>query len=551
MPIYSIRGPDGRTYSIEGPAGASREQVIAKISERQGIGAPVKTGAQMAAEETGTLEAGLIGAGKVANDLVTGVQDLYYRATGDDESRTALQAEQESNRGAYDALRQAHPIATAVGESVPYVAGGLGTGAAMRGVGGLAANLGAQGATGATLGGLGYADTMAERGINAMVEGALGAGGEALGRVGARMMHPGVPKARGPAVDTVARGESAGYQALPSAGYDSKALRQTVEGGLQATPGGSYVMDAVHGGNQEIFNKSVTQAIGELDEPVLTAGVIDKAYRRIGGVFDDVLSADARIDLGGDDLLSRVVDIDDNQISYLIGKEDPLRAVVDRTYKMLEKGAVTGKELHAQQSKLGSAARAAINSPTVPSEVGLALFDLQHALLEAAEQSVGPQKAAALREARAQYRNLSNVVGGRAVNSVTGDVSAPKLAGVLERKDKLGYLRGQNKTPMYEGARFMGRFQRELPTSGTAERSWLGDALKYGAGGAIGGGATLDSPVEGAGAGLAAGIVAPNLLARAYLSPVMRKWLTSQASPLTQQTLRGLGIGGMQYGENQ
>lgn len=36
MPTYSIPGPDGKIYSIDGPAGATREQVIAKIKERQG-----------------------------------------------------------------------------------------------------------------------------------------------------------------------------------------------------------------------------------------------------------------------------------------------------------------------------------------------------------------------------------------------------------------------------------------------------------------------------------------------------------------------------------
>ena len=33
MPLYSIKGPDGKTYSIQGPAGASREQVIQAIQE--------------------------------------------------------------------------------------------------------------------------------------------------------------------------------------------------------------------------------------------------------------------------------------------------------------------------------------------------------------------------------------------------------------------------------------------------------------------------------------------------------------------------------------
>lgn len=37
MPTYSITGPDGKTYSIDGPAGANREQVIAAIQQQQAI----------------------------------------------------------------------------------------------------------------------------------------------------------------------------------------------------------------------------------------------------------------------------------------------------------------------------------------------------------------------------------------------------------------------------------------------------------------------------------------------------------------------------------
>ena len=35
MPIYSIKGPDGKTYSLEGPEGASREKVIQEIKKQQ------------------------------------------------------------------------------------------------------------------------------------------------------------------------------------------------------------------------------------------------------------------------------------------------------------------------------------------------------------------------------------------------------------------------------------------------------------------------------------------------------------------------------------
>jgi len=34
MPLYSIKGPDGKTYSINGPAGASRDEVISAIQNQ-------------------------------------------------------------------------------------------------------------------------------------------------------------------------------------------------------------------------------------------------------------------------------------------------------------------------------------------------------------------------------------------------------------------------------------------------------------------------------------------------------------------------------------
>jgi hypothetical protein len=37
MPRYSITGPDGKTYSINGPEGASREEVISAIQQQQAL----------------------------------------------------------------------------------------------------------------------------------------------------------------------------------------------------------------------------------------------------------------------------------------------------------------------------------------------------------------------------------------------------------------------------------------------------------------------------------------------------------------------------------
>ena len=34
MPVYTIKGPDGKNYSIDGPAGATRSEVISRIKQR-------------------------------------------------------------------------------------------------------------------------------------------------------------------------------------------------------------------------------------------------------------------------------------------------------------------------------------------------------------------------------------------------------------------------------------------------------------------------------------------------------------------------------------
>ena len=45
MPIYSISAPDGKTYQIEGPAGASQEQVQAEVlRQNPTAGSPSKIG---------------------------------------------------------------------------------------------------------------------------------------------------------------------------------------------------------------------------------------------------------------------------------------------------------------------------------------------------------------------------------------------------------------------------------------------------------------------------------------------------------------------------
>lgn len=68
MPIYSVQGPDGRVYDVEGPAGASEEQIVSfvranyqQLKPKEGIGAAVGKGIES-----------LISSGRTAIGALTG-----------------------------------------------------------------------------------------------------------------------------------------------------------------------------------------------------------------------------------------------------------------------------------------------------------------------------------------------------------------------------------------------------------------------------------------------------------------------------------------------
>ncbi len=69
MPIYSIQGPDGRIYDIEGPAGASDQQLIAVLKQQLGAqAAPAKSAPSSFQDLAVSLGLGATGATKALTD---------------------------------------------------------------------------------------------------------------------------------------------------------------------------------------------------------------------------------------------------------------------------------------------------------------------------------------------------------------------------------------------------------------------------------------------------------------------------------------------------
>jgi hypothetical protein len=133
MPIYEMRAPNGRTYRITGPAGATDAQVKAKILEqfpesgKRRAAAPRNRGTGIGAIDT-TLD--------VINEALIGIPEGAYNAAamitdpisslifGDEAVKQAQgQRKQAVDTVARKLTTQARPVAREIGRMVGPVAG--------------------------------------------------------------------------------------------------------------------------------------------------------------------------------------------------------------------------------------------------------------------------------------------------------------------------------------------------------------------------------------------------------------------------------------------
>jgi hypothetical protein len=434
----------------------------------------------------------------------------------------------------YAQTMQRHPIASAIGESVPYVVPALAASVATGGAGLLPA-LGAQAAVGGAVGAA-QPGTLMERMERALADAAIGAAGEGVGRaVGYglnRLVNPGMPRAGADVTDLLDDARGLGFKVLPSAemGSGARSLRQTIEGGLASTPGGASVMNQVSQHNTAKLSRLAAEAIGETAEEAPTARVLAQARNRIGAEYDALFPRGRQIQVT-QDALDEIKRIEDESVRLFIrGEADPIGNAVDRMKEVLEDGVIDAAELNAQQSRLGKLGHQALRGETSNPELGHGLLDMRKVLLDMAGESFTAEDAARFANARGQYRMLSALEAGANIDPVTGTVYPGRMASYLQRRDRAGFAEEGNSSPLYQAIRFMGRAQPELPTSGTAERSWLNNTLG-GTAGMLGGATLTENDLIGGGLGLAAGIMAPRLLAQGYVKPWTQNWLTRQRNP--------------------
>lgn len=472
------------------------DDLINGLPDMSGQSAPTGLDAVIAnlpdrSEQYGAMQSAMIGAGKSFKRLGQGAQQVYYAATGNEPAQQKLAADVAEENRLYAPLAQQSPVATAVGEGLPALAGGPMTMAAM----------------GATEYG-----TPEERALR----GALGYAGGKLGQYGGDLIGRAVTPVRTAASNmTQALFDKYGITGLPGQMTGSVPMRWA-ESVLANLPGGGRIRDIVRG-QQTGLNQAVQGAVGGAGEtwtPEAAAAAVNAAGSRIGGLTSAVPQVTIDNELKGS--LADVASRYGNKLNTL---QKPMveKLIADIN---AQGESMTGAFYQNTRSDISSMAQDAGGT------YKNALTGIYKALDRAFDRSVPEDVAAAVKTARGEYRTGKVT---QPMATVTGDVSPARVAGAAKALPPQSAYLAQ-----------LGQAMKGLPDSGSAQRLLYQSLLSGGVG--AGAGLATGDPTEAmkfAGGSLAAPWLASQLLTRAPL----RNYLTNQViTPEIEKMLERAGM---------
>jgi DNA-binding GntR family transcriptional regulator len=286
---------------------------------------------------------------------------------------------------------------------------------------------------------------------------------------------------------------------------------------------------------QSAFNTAALRLIGEQGDAALPE-VLARADDRIGAVMDGIAK-------------NNRIKVDDRMVSELAALEEaasmtlepaqiaPLRNQLNNILsKVDDQDRISGE---AYQRIRTIAADMGRN----PALAGVSK-QLRETIDSALERSAGPEAAAAIKQARKQYRNLKLLEPAVAANA-TGNISPAALASSTGTARQRGAaLYGRGDADMARLARDMRTMAETMPQSGTAPRGMIqayGQALAPAAAGVGYGVVSGETPSDQAQTALALGalgLMAPRGAARLYQSPAFQQYLMRGIqSPLIRGTM--------------
>lgn len=273
----------------------------------------------------------------------------------------------------------------------------------------------------------------------------------------------------------------------------------------------------------ETFTKAALKRIGE-DAPRATPEVMDKAFKRIGGVFEDVAS---RVPVEADRTLANGLRKAFTDYNSLVAESQRVPFIKDilvdiANYYRQGNGALSGAAYGDLRSRINANARKLARSDHNASE---ALFNIQNALDGAMQRSARrlgfPEDVARLRQARDQYRNIlvvEKAAAGSGEMAAKGLISPTALKNATAAQSRRAYVRG--KGDFAELARSGEAVMKALPQSGTAPRAQAMAAMNIILG--------LGGHQAGGPLGAIAGAAAPAIAARTLMSDKAQRYLGNQ-----------------------
>lgn len=273
----------------------------------------------------------------------------------------------------------------------------------------------------------------------------------------------------------------------------------------------------------EQFTQAALRRIGE-DAPRATPEVLDRAYTRIGGQFDQLA---ARNTLVPDRQLMGDLRATVGEYGNLVPESARAPIVQNVTNDIVDSirrnGQMTGDVYQAVTSRLAKAARG-----TSDPELGQALRGMRSALDDAMGRSIAannPADTGAWQTARTQYRNflaIEQAATGAGENAAAGIISPSALRNAtVTKQGRRNYARGQG--DFADLARAGEGVMKPLPNSGTAARTAVRNVGIPSASAGVGG---LVAGLPGA----IAGAAIPYAAGRALLSAPVRAYLGNQAA---------------------
>lgn len=266
--------------------------------------------------------------------------------------------------------------------------------------------------------------------------------------------------------ELIERTKPYGFKLTPGQASGSRALQQ-LEAKLESQPMTSGRFNDIKANNQTVINRAAAASIGEASD-VVDSSVLNAAHDRIGGIYKMVADKRNRA-IDPDAFLDDLGKIEADFEGLANISQNPL---VSKFMNYAAKGQATGEQLQQLSSQLGKVSRANLQSQNgLEREMGIALSRVKNHVDDLLEQGLSGKTLDSFKEAKSQYRNLMLLESRQGIiNPSNGNINGGALASALQVKDKAGFLRGKNESPLYDAARFSQAFKPIVGDSGTATR---------------------------------------------------------------------------------